>query len=930
MREATPPGDPAAPRVTVILVTHEDRQAAQELLEALFGFGGEPFRLVLVENASRDGTPELLRGYARRPGVELIENRENRRLAAALNQALARVSTEYLVYLCARHALVTGPLWLERLLRFMDERPELSIAGDVWEPGYTLESRLYAPGWSPAAHQGSLLHVQGGAFVARRRLFEEVGGFNEEEHPHGGMDVEFSYRLLSLGLPLGRCPAIHCPPAPLEPATDSGPSIVHPATEAQRAAVRGLLASPRVPAEALASRGVARSEARPAAIVFCERLPNQSFCESIVRELGHTVEVRPCGPGWPVERLEEVDARGVSFFLELDAVSGSFVRPAGLASLRVPKFAWLVDTHKKTEFQRQIGRDVDLTFVANRTWAHVFEGPTAWLPLHADQELFRPLPVPPAHRRWDVSFVGSQPWRAEALERIGKRHGLNVLVKTTTGPREKSETAAIYAHSRLVFNRHVTNDLNFRVFEALAAGRVLLTDAQSNGQYELFQDGRHLLYYKDDQDLERLVLELLADEPRRLEIEREALLLAHARHTTRARVRSLITAIEQVLGGPLGRREVPIRHAPAAPAPEPAVQLSDRVTGAPGSGAPAALAPRAPAAAAGRPFRCLILAGPEPQAVLQLSYAERLGRALAGRGHSVTVLRQRRGRCAPLGSDVVTLELDRAPLPDASTPENRLLASAGPFQRAADATVRERGAFDLLLVEGPEGALVGPPLARRFGMPLALALEDCVVARQGNRLSREQLYLAELEHWGLDRAELGIAPTPEVVAALQRHYSPTAQLLASGWPTEGVSAPEGAERLLARLGIAGEYHLVLAPADRQRVTLTLLDGRPVLGAQRLKGPALGALAHRAKACLLRGPMDLGAADLRALAPRWGLTSGGDRADLEAALTRAERWPGAGAVNDSALEALESLARARGKSAPRRAPGATPALAGAST
>src|SRR5205823_1709565 len=86
---------------------------------------------------------------------------------------------------------------------------------------------------------------------------------------------------------------------------------------------------------------------RPPIVVFCERLENEHVCESVVRELGDYYEVRACGPGWPARDLKDVDTRGARFYLELDSVSGNFDRPTGLAELRLPKFAWLVDTHKK-------------------------------------------------------------------------------------------------------------------------------------------------------------------------------------------------------------------------------------------------------------------------------------------------------------------------------------------------------------------------------------------------------------------------------------------------------------------------------------------------------------------------------------------------------------------------------------------------------
>ncbi len=145
---------------------------------------------------------------------------------------------------------------------------------------------------------------------------------------------------------------------------------------------------------------------RPAVIVFSELVDNESFCAAVVRELSATLDVRPCGPGWPAASLDDVDPTGVRFYLELDAVTGNFVRPTGLERLHVPKLAWLVDTHKKLDFHRRLAADMDLVLYAHRAWGHVFDGPREWLPLHADGLRFTPRE---ATREWDAVFVGSQP-----------------------------------------------------------------------------------------------------------------------------------------------------------------------------------------------------------------------------------------------------------------------------------------------------------------------------------------------------------------------------------------------------------------------------------------------------------------------------------------------------------------------------------------
>jgi hypothetical protein len=653
---------------------------------------------------------------------------------------------------------------------------------------------------------------------------------------------------------------------------------------------------------------------KPAAIVFSERLDNESFCAAIVRELAATHDVRPCGPGWPTPRLEDVDPTGARFFLELDAVTGNFVRPSGLQCLHLPKFAWLVDTHKKLDFHRLLAREVDLVFHAHQAWGHVFEGPHSWLPLHADGEVFRPVDVDDASREWDVAFVGSQTWRADPVRRLAERHGLRALVTTTTGPREKSETAAIYARARVVFNQHVANDLNFRVFEAAACGRVLLTDAQANGQYELFEDDRHYALFKDERDLERQLLRLLGDAPLRARIERETAAHATAKHTTRARVAQLVAGIDAFLGA---------RAEPASPArpsrgPFTFVSTVRTATAPPSPAAPVEPAPRATPAR-----RVLLLAGDEAPTVSLQSYGEALATTLAARGHEVVVVRQRRGALPPRparpGAPTV-LELAAGPLPDALTDENRILLAAGPAHVQVDRFAREHGPVDVVLAEGPLAHHTGPALCGRLGLPLVVLLAEHEVVRRQNQLNRSQVYRAQLEHWACDRARLVVAASAAVADAARQHYEVREPLVVP-WPASAAAAPAPTPadraRFAQRLGLRLDepFVLVLArdlgPDLRRELRahgrvvvaaedgLSLADGSAV-GRRAVRGPALAALLGLAAVVLVDDPHDPRRPDAERLAARLAVGSVRGPADLRRQVDAA-RPPTPASMDVSVLE-----------------------------
>ena len=68
------------------------------------------------------------------------------------------------------------------------------------------------------------------------------------------------------------------------------------------------------------------------------------------------------------------------------------------------------------------------------------------------------------------------------------------------------EMARIYSASRVVFNRSLRNDVNMRVFEALACGSMLATnDLADNGQAELFRDRGHLATYRDPGEMLEII-----------------------------------------------------------------------------------------------------------------------------------------------------------------------------------------------------------------------------------------------------------------------------------------------------------------------------------------------------------------------------------------------------------------------------------------
>ncbi len=120
-----------SPRASVVVVTYNNLAFTQA---CLFGLerdtAYDDFEIIVVDNASSDGTPDYLKEWeAAGPNRTVILNAENRGFAAANNQGLARATGEYLVLL--NNDTFVTPGWLGTLVAHLKRDPLLALVGPV-------------------------------------------------------------------------------------------------------------------------------------------------------------------------------------------------------------------------------------------------------------------------------------------------------------------------------------------------------------------------------------------------------------------------------------------------------------------------------------------------------------------------------------------------------------------------------------------------------------------------------------------------------------------------------------------------------------------------------------------------------------------------------------------------------------------------------
>ncbi len=182
----------AFPRLSIVVVTYNNRDLNRLCLESLFARTEWPNReIVVVDNGSSDGTRELLAEAAgRHSDLRTIQFDENRGFPAAANAGISSASGRYLILLNNDTVVTRG--WATALLRHLAADPEAGLVGPATNAianearvpvGYTDLGGLaeWAARWV-RAHDGEAFPIPSLAFFCvalRTELRESVGLLDE-------------------------------------------------------------------------------------------------------------------------------------------------------------------------------------------------------------------------------------------------------------------------------------------------------------------------------------------------------------------------------------------------------------------------------------------------------------------------------------------------------------------------------------------------------------------------------------------------------------------------------------------------------------------------------------------------------------------------------------------------------------------------------
>lgn len=282
-------------------------------------------------------------------------------------------------------------------------------------------------------------------------------------------------------------------------------------------------------------------------------LLNQPWFAGELRQAGHSVIV--AGPKQPGVDIV-VPNNKLSIRFVLDKLPKGFYpdcivyhdnsRPVSFTGLEdiadIPLIFFSVDAHHHYAWHSFFGGLFDLVLVAHKDYIPYFVDKCTsvhWFPLWASRTL-----IPEVEKTIEVSFRGTldtklHPARSDFFDKLSK----HITVDARMG-----DFAGTYTRSKIVVNQAVKKDLNFRVFEAMMGGALLVTPRIGNGQEELFIPNEDFVTYEDG-DVEDAVSKIkyyLANENERARIAANGYAKVCAYHSADKRCADLLGFLQEI------------------------------------------------------------------------------------------------------------------------------------------------------------------------------------------------------------------------------------------------------------------------------------------------------------------------------------------------------------------------------------------------
>lgn len=212
-------------KISIVIVNWNTKDFLRQCLKSVHNnFYNKPYEIIVVDNNSKDGSPEMVKFLF--PEIRLIQNKNNLGFAKANNQAIRIAKGEYVLLLNSDIEILENAI--EILISSMDNDQKIGAMGGMqlspekviqtvaarnfptilteffvqtnlanWFP----KNKLFAKGWGANFDHRVFQEVDtlSGAFmILRNKTINEIGAFDENIFMYSE-DIELCYRIKKAG-----------------------------------------------------------------------------------------------------------------------------------------------------------------------------------------------------------------------------------------------------------------------------------------------------------------------------------------------------------------------------------------------------------------------------------------------------------------------------------------------------------------------------------------------------------------------------------------------------------------------------------------------------------------------------------------------------------------------------------------------------------
>jgi GT2 family glycosyltransferase len=193
------------PAISIMMVTYNRLDLTKKMMQSLQDTVGLSFRLIVVDNGSKDGTVDWLKQLSPDPrfcqGVHTHFFEENQGIAIGRNQGLLIANKYKDPYLCTVDNDVEFPHhWDFQCIAIMQANPKYSIGVCFEEPPHYLH---------PLTRNGQTFQYKSkgnlgtACMMFDRELHDKIGYFTTEYERYGEEDANWGFRARLAGYNLG-------------------------------------------------------------------------------------------------------------------------------------------------------------------------------------------------------------------------------------------------------------------------------------------------------------------------------------------------------------------------------------------------------------------------------------------------------------------------------------------------------------------------------------------------------------------------------------------------------------------------------------------------------------------------------------------------------------------------------------------------------